>query len=164
MLSSRGCRTCRACRRRCHEDATRKLLLWNLSYTDQYYRHVPFQAYQRVSASRERPVRAICCLSVSFLSLQPKILQFRIGKSSAPLLPISKVIVTAVFFCMAVARLAEPYSLYATIIACFACVFLSTFYFCGPKLIEISNLLDRSLPNYRIGRYAKDCASLASEN
>jgi len=30
---SQGNRACRACRRGCHEDATRKLLPWNLSLT-----------------------------------------------------------------------------------------------------------------------------------
>ena len=32
VTSSRGCRACRACWRGCHEDATRKLSPWNLSY------------------------------------------------------------------------------------------------------------------------------------
>jgi len=31
--SSRICRACRACQRGCHEDATRKLFPWNLSFS-----------------------------------------------------------------------------------------------------------------------------------
>jgi len=32
VASSWGCRACRACRRGCHEHATRQLLPWNSSY------------------------------------------------------------------------------------------------------------------------------------
>ena len=54
VTSSRGCRAWWACRRGCHEDATRKRVLWNLNF-NAFGIQLRIERYERDAARRAGP-------------------------------------------------------------------------------------------------------------
>jgi len=77
VTSSRGAlRGCRACRRRCHEDATRKLLSWNLGFTARRYASAIFAVFVCLSVCPASVCLFVCpsgCLSGAFGPFVPRL-------------------------------------------------------------------------------------------